>query len=75
MDDVLIAAGGIIPDADIAKLKEAGIAEIFGPGTEHRPDRRLLPRARAPARRGVADRGAAATALSWRVSAGHWPGC
>ena len=32
MDDVLIAAGGIIPDADIAKLKEA-IAEIFGPGT------------------------------------------
>jgi methylmalonyl-CoA mutase C-terminal domain/subunit len=33
MDDVLIAAGGIIPDADVAKLKEAGIAEIFGPGT------------------------------------------
>jgi methylmalonyl-CoA mutase C-terminal domain/subunit len=33
MDDVLIAAGGIIPDADIARLKEAGIAEIFGPGT------------------------------------------
>jgi methylmalonyl-CoA mutase C-terminal domain/subunit len=33
MDDVLITAGGIIPDADIGKLKEAGIAEIFGPGT------------------------------------------
>jgi methylmalonyl-CoA mutase C-terminal domain/subunit len=33
MDDVLVAAGGIIPDADIGKLKEAGIAEIFGPGT------------------------------------------
>ena len=33
MDDVLIAAGGIIPDADIAKLKEAGIAAVFGPGT------------------------------------------
>jgi methylmalonyl-CoA mutase C-terminal domain/subunit len=33
MDDVLIAAGGIIPDADVARLKEAGIAEIFGPGT------------------------------------------
>ena len=33
MDDVLIAAGGIIPDADIARLKKAGIAEIFGPGT------------------------------------------
>ena len=33
MEDVLIAAGGIIPDADIAPLKDAGIAEIFGPGT------------------------------------------
>ena len=33
MDDVLIAAGGIIPDADVGPLKEAGIAEIFGPGT------------------------------------------
>ncbi len=33
MEDVLIAAGGIIPDADVAALKEAGIAEVFGPGT------------------------------------------
>ena len=33
MDDVRIAAGGIIPDADVGSLKEAGIAEIFGPGT------------------------------------------
>lgn len=33
LDDVLIAAGGIIPDADVAALREAGIAEIFGPGT------------------------------------------
>jgi methylmalonyl-CoA mutase C-terminal domain/subunit len=33
MDDVLIAAGGIIPDADIGRLKEIGIAEVFGPGT------------------------------------------
>jgi len=33
MDDVLIAAGGIIPDADIGPLREAGVAEIFGPGT------------------------------------------
>ncbi|MDQ3881294.1 MAG: cobalamin B12-binding domain-containing protein [Chloroflexota bacterium] len=33
MDDVLIAAGGIIPDADVAELKAAGIAEVFGPGT------------------------------------------
>jgi methylmalonyl-CoA mutase, C-terminal domain len=33
LDDVLVAAGGIIPDADIAKLKAAGVAEVFGPGT------------------------------------------
>jgi methylmalonyl-CoA mutase C-terminal domain/subunit len=33
MDDVLVAAGGIIPDADVATLKAAGVAEIFGPGT------------------------------------------
>ncbi len=33
LDDVLIAAGGIIPDADVAKLKGSGIAEVFGPGT------------------------------------------
>jgi len=33
LDDVLITAGGIIPDDDIPALKEAGIAEVFGPGT------------------------------------------
>lgn len=33
MDDVLVIAGGIIPTDDIPKLKEAGIAEVFGPGT------------------------------------------
>ncbi len=33
MDDVLVAAGGIIPDADVSKLKAAGVAEVFGPGT------------------------------------------
>lgn len=33
MDDVLVTAGGIIPDADVATLKEIGVAEIFGPGT------------------------------------------
>ncbi len=30
--DVLVFAGGIIPDADIARLKEIGVAEIFTPG-------------------------------------------
>ena len=33
LDDVLISAGGIIPDADVAKLKAAGLGEVFGPGT------------------------------------------
>jgi methylmalonyl-CoA mutase C-terminal domain/subunit len=32
-DEVVVFGGGIIPDADIPKLKEAGIAEIFTPGT------------------------------------------
>jgi methylmalonyl-CoA mutase, C-terminal domain len=31
-DDVLVFGGGIIPDADIPKLKELGVAEIFTPG-------------------------------------------
>jgi methylmalonyl-CoA mutase C-terminal domain/subunit len=33
MTDVLIAAGGIIPDADIGHLKAIGVSEVFGPGT------------------------------------------
>ena len=31
-DDVVIFAGGIIPEADIAALKKRGVAEIFTPG-------------------------------------------
>jgi methylmalonyl-CoA mutase C-terminal domain/subunit len=33
MDDVLIVAGGIIPDEDVPALNELGIQGIFGPGT------------------------------------------
>ena len=33
LEDVLVFAGGIIPDQDISKLKEMGIAEIFPPGS------------------------------------------
>ena len=33
MDDVLVTVGGIIPDDDVAALRAAGVAEIFGPGT------------------------------------------
>ena len=32
-EDILVFAGGIIPEQDIVKLKEAGIDEIFLPGT------------------------------------------
>lgn len=31
--DILVLGGGIIPDEDIPALKEAGIVEIFTPGT------------------------------------------
>ena len=33
MEDVLIVAGGIIPDEDIKALHEAGIKGVFTPGT------------------------------------------
>ena len=33
LDDVLITAGGIIPDDDVPALATAGIARVFGPGT------------------------------------------
>jgi len=33
MDDVLIVAGGIIPDEDVPALNELGIKGLFGPGT------------------------------------------
>ena len=32
-EDILVVAGGIIPDKDIAPLKAIGIREIFLPGT------------------------------------------
>lgn len=33
LSDVLVFAGGIIPEEDIPALKKLGIVEIFGPGT------------------------------------------
>jgi methylmalonyl-CoA mutase C-terminal domain/subunit len=33
IEDILVLAGGIIPDKDRAALKEKGIKEIFGPGS------------------------------------------
>ncbi|RDE17682.1 MAG: methylmalonyl-CoA mutase [Candidatus Thorarchaeota archaeon] len=32
-DDILVIAGGIIPEDDVPGLKKHGIAEVFGPGT------------------------------------------
>ena len=31
--EVLVTAGGIIPDEDIPALQDAGVAAVFGPGT------------------------------------------
>jgi len=33
IDDILVIGGGVIPDEDIAGLKNAGIAAVFTPGT------------------------------------------
>ncbi len=33
VDDIVVFGGGIIPDEDIEPLKQAGLAEIFTPGT------------------------------------------
>ena len=33
LGDVPVVAGGIIPDADIPRLREAGVYAVFGPGT------------------------------------------
>src|SRR5213083_765355 len=33
MDDCLVLVGGIVPQDDLAKLKQIGVAEIFLPGT------------------------------------------
>ncbi len=34
ISDILVLGGGIIPEEDVPGLKSAGIAEIFGPGTD-----------------------------------------
>ena len=32
-DDIIVFGGGVIPEADVVTLKDAGLAAIFGPGT------------------------------------------
>jgi methylmalonyl-CoA mutase, C-terminal domain len=34
LDDVLVVVGGIVPDDDAERLMSAGVAAIFGPGSE-----------------------------------------
>lgn len=34
LNDVLLTGGGIIPDADMKKLNEMGVGELFAPGTD-----------------------------------------
>ena len=31
--DILVLAGGVIPEADVPALLEAGVARVFGPGS------------------------------------------
>lgn len=33
LEHVRVLVGGIIPDADVSKLKKLGVARVFGPGT------------------------------------------
>ncbi|MBI4317095.1 MAG: cobalamin B12-binding domain-containing protein [Chloroflexi bacterium] len=32
-DDILVVAGGVIPDEDVPTVRELGITRVFGPGT------------------------------------------
>lgn len=33
LDDVIVFAGGIIPEEDVPEMKKLGVTRIFGPGT------------------------------------------
>lgn len=49
VDDVLVLAGGTIPAEDVPLLRDAGVAAVFGPGTDTREVVRYI-RAHAPPR-------------------------
>jgi len=42
LDDLLVFGGGVIPEADATKLKEQGVAAVFGPGSSLREISRWL---------------------------------
>jgi methylmalonyl-CoA mutase C-terminal domain/subunit len=50
LDDVLVVAGGTIPEEDIDAIRAFGIAAIFGPGTSLATISEFI-RANAPVRR------------------------
>lgn len=52
VDDVLIVAGGTIPDDDIQPLLELGVSAVFGPGTSLSEAARFI-REHAPVRHDV----------------------
>jgi methylmalonyl-CoA mutase, C-terminal domain len=56
-DDVLVLAGGTIPDRDIPVLKELGVAEVFTPGARVEDIVRFLQAACPPAEVAGTERG------------------
>jgi methylmalonyl-CoA mutase C-terminal domain/subunit len=50
LDDVLVVAGGTIPEEDVAEIRALGIAAVFGPGTRLRTISEFI-RINAPVRR------------------------
>jgi methylmalonyl-CoA mutase C-terminal domain/subunit len=53
IDDVLVVAGGTIPEEDVPTVKQFGVAEVFGPGTSLQTVVEFI-REHAPVRRGIA---------------------
>jgi methylmalonyl-CoA mutase C-terminal domain/subunit len=52
LDDILVIAGGTIPEEDVEAIKAFGIAAVFGPGTSLRTISEFI-RDNAPVRRDV----------------------
>ena len=50
LDDVLVVAGGTIPEEDVEEIRALGIPAVFGPGTSLRTISEFI-RANAPVRR------------------------
>ncbi|MFC2171102.1 cobalamin B12-binding domain-containing protein [Acidobacteriota bacterium] len=48
VEDVLVIAGGIIPDEDIPSLETAGVHQIFPPGTDTRDIAKYIKENRKP---------------------------